>query len=428
MRKVADVGSIDDFGLSPIEVMERLYPICRSITGDGVRQTLSIVGEQLPLEVHEVPTGTQVLDWTIPPEWNINDAYVADRSGRRVIDFRASNLHVVNYSAPIKRTMALQELRGHLHTIPDRPDWIPYLTSYYVEDWGFCLRQRDLDTLADGDYEVVIDSTLSEGSLTYGEVFLPGRTDEEVVLTTHVCHPSLCNDNLSGIVTLMALGLALGQIELRYSYRLLFIPGTIGSITWLALNRDVVPRIRHGLVLAGLGADAPLSYKRSRHGTTLIDRAAENILRHSDPQGRMLDFSPYGYDERQFCSPGFDLPVGRMTRAEYGTYPEYHTSADDLSFVSEQSISDSWSAILDVLTIVETDARYRNLEPFGEPQLGKRGLYGGTPDSRLAMLWVLNLSDGHNSLLDIAERADVPYATVLMEANRLEAAGLLERL
>lgn len=421
-------GSPADLGVSLTDVMERLYPICRSITGDGVRETLAVIGERLPLEIHEVPTGTRVLDWTIPREWNISDAYVADQNGKRVIDFRSSNLHVVNYSAPINTSMSLEELRDHLHTLPDHPDWIPYLTSYYVEDWGFCLRQRELDDLADGDYEVVIDSELSEGSLTYGEMFLPGRSDEEVLLTTHVCHPSLCNDNLSGIVTLVAVGLALRKVESRYSYRLLFIPGTIGSIAWLALNSETVSRIRHGLVLAGLGASAPLSYKRSRRGRALIDRAAENVLHHVTPEGRLLDFSPYGYDERQFCSPGFDLPVGRITRAEYGTYPEYHTSADDLAFVSEGALSAAWSAVLQVLTILETNARYRNLAPFGEPQLGRRGLYGGNPDSRMAMLWVLNLSDGTHSLLDIAERADIPFETVLAEADRLEAAGLLERL
>jgi aminopeptidase-like protein len=421
-------GSPADLGVSLTDVMGRLFPICRSITGEGVRRTLAIVAESLPLEIHEVPSGTRVLDWTIPPEWNIRDAYVADDRGQRVIDFRKSNLHVVNYSVPVDRSMPLRELREHLHTLPEHPDWIPYVTSYYVEDWGFCLRQTELDGLSDGSYQVVIDSQLSDGSLTYGECFVAGRTDEEVLLTTHVCHPSLCNDNLSGIVTLMALGLALREATPRYSYRLLFIPGTIGAITWLARNQDAVSRVRHGLVLAGLGASEPLTYKRSRRSTAFVDRAATHVLGHATPAGRVLDFSPYGYDERQFCSPGFDLPVGRITRAEYGTYPEYHTSADDLTFVSEESLADSWSTVLEILVILETDRRYRNLVPFGEPQLGRRGLYDDGPEARLAMLWVLNLSDGRHSLLDIAERAGVPYRTVLANAERLEAAGLLERL
>lgn len=419
-----------DLGPDLLDLIRRLYPICRSITGDGLRQTLAIVREHLPLEIHEVPSGTKVLDWTIPLEWNIDDAHVTDQSGRRVIDFRRSNLHVVNYSVPVDRTMTLAELRPHLHTLPEHPDWIPYRTSYYRESWGFCLRQRELEALPDGDYEVCIDSLLAPGHLTYGECFLPGRRDDEILLTAHACHPSLCNDNLSGVAILTSLGLALQRIAREYSYRLLFIPGTIGAITWLARNRDRVTRIRHGLVLAGLGIANPFSYKRSRDGDTEIDRVVEFVLSHEDPPGCVLDFNPYGYDERQFCSPGFNLPMGRLSRAEYGTYPEYHTSADDLSFISENALNASWTAIMRILAVLETNRRHRNLAPYGEPQLGRRGLYdagdqGQGADMRMALLWVLNLSDGGHSLLDIAARSGLPYEIIRVCAERLRNAGLL---
>jgi aminopeptidase-like protein len=419
-----------DLGLSSLDLVRRLYPICRSITGNGLRQTLSIVGEYLPLEVHEVPSGTQVLDWTVPREWNVNDAYVADSHGRRVIDFQQSNLHLVNYSVPTDCRLSLPELRPHLHTLPEHPDWIPYLTSYYRDNWGFCLSQNDLDRLQDDTYRVVIDSSLADGHLTYGELFLPGRRDEEILLTTHICHPSLCNDNLSGIAVLTALGLALRQIPREYSYRLLFIPGTIGAITWLARNRERVARIRHGLVLAGLGAQQPFTYKRSRRGAAEIDRAAEHILSFANIPGRISDFTPYGYDERQFCSPGFNLPMGRLSRAEYGTYAEYHTSADNPDFISQDALTESWAVVLKILSAIETNRPYCNLMPCGEPQLGKRGLYDGgdSPEAaerRLAILWILNLSDGQHTLLDIAERSKIPFEVIRAGAERLEAANLI---
>jgi aminopeptidase-like protein len=408
------------------DLIAELYPICRSITGDGVRKTLEIVGRAIPLDVHEVPSGTKVLDWTVPREWNIRDAYVANSRGERVIDFGESNLHVVNYSVPVHRTMSLEDLRPHLHTLPDHPDWIPYRTTYYEETWGFCLRHRDYEALVDDDYEVVIDSTLEDGSLTYGELLLPGEREAEVLLTTHTCHPSMCNDNLSGIAVLTMLARTLAKSRHSFSYRLLFIPGTIGAITWLAQNRDLTSRIENGLVIAGVGDRGGVTYKQSRRGDALIDRAMVQTLHESNTDHHILEFSPYGYDERQFCSPGFNMPIGRFSRSEYATYPEYHTSADDPSFVATASLVESLSRIADVLVILENDTNYESTIPWGEPQLGKRGLYDNLDDaSRMALLWVLNLSDGHHSLLDVATQARMPFEAILSAARLAEEAGLL---
>src|SRR6266852_2274879 len=306
-------------------LIEELYPICRSITGDGLRSTLRRIQQEIPIEIREVPTGTPVFDWTVPREWNIRDAYIKNAAGDRVVDFRRSNLHVVNYSVPIRGRIALAELKEHLHTLPDRPDSIPYRTSYYKETWGFCLSQRDLDTLPDGEYEVMIDSSLEDGHLSYGEYLLPGESLDEVLISCHSCHPSLCNDNLSGIAVAVSLAQELAERPRHYSYRFLFIPGTIGAITWLSQNEDAISRIRHGLVLAGVGDPGRFSYKKSRRGTAEIDRAAVHVLEKSGHGFEIAEFSPYGYDERQYCSPGIDLPVGRFSRTPHGTFPEYHT-------------------------------------------------------------------------------------------------------
>jgi aminopeptidase-like protein len=416
-------------GKSMHALMRELFPICRSITGAGVRETLAALGRRIPLELHEVPSGTQVLDWTVPDEWNIEDAYIA-RDGCRVVDFRESNLHVMNYSEPVRAVMPVAELRTHLHALPEHPEWVPYRTSYYSRAWGFCLSQRQLDALEDGDYEVVIDSTLEPGSLTYGECFLPGERDEEVLLTTHVCHPSLANDNLSGIALLMELGARLQDAPRSLSYRLLFIPGTIGSITWLARNEAAASRIVAGLTLACVGDPAPLTYKRSRRGDALIDRAAAHVLRRS---GKLVDFVPWGWDERQFNSPAFDLPVGSLCRSREGEFEEYHSSADDLELVRPEQLEVALDNVLEILDVVETDRRYVNLAPKGEPQLGKRGLYpkmGGpaAEEEQLAMLWVLNQSDGGNSLLEIAERSGIPFAVINAAATRLHEATLLAEI
>jgi aminopeptidase-like protein len=427
-----DQSDADDLGRWLHGLCEELFPICRSITGDGVRETLAIVNRHVPLQVHEVPSGTSVFDWVVPDEWNVRDAYVLDDRGERVIDFRTSTLHLVSYSTPVHRSMSLTELREHLFTLPDRPDWIPYRTSYYQPNWGFCLSHRKLEELRDGTYEVVIDTSLVPGSLTYGEVYLPGATTDEFLLTAHICHPSLANDNLSGIALLTRLGAHLGDVARRYSYRLLFIPGTIGSITWLARNEPLVDRVQHGLVLSGLAGPGGHTYKRSRRGQAGIDRIVEHVLATSGDPYDIVDFSPYGYDERQFCSPGFNLPVGRFGRTPFGEYPEYHTSADDLSFVSAEQLADSYRKLASIVEVVEGNGRYRNLNPKCEPQLGKRGLYrstGGAMDAEafeLALLWVLNMSDESHSLLDVAIRAQLPFAVVSRAAGALVDAGLLE--
>jgi aminopeptidase-like protein len=406
----------------------RLFPLCRSITGDGVRETLREVAEQFPLELHEVPSGTQVLDWTVPDEWNIREAHITTTDGRRIVDFGESNLHVVSYSEPVRADMTLVDLRPHLHVHPERPDWIPYRTSYYTRDWGFCLSRNQLESLEDATYEVVIDSTLAPGSLTYGECLLPGRSEDEIVLTTHVCHPSLANDNVSGIVLLTELGVALAELPLRYSYRLLFIPGTIGSITWLARNEDRLAHVIGGLVVACVGDSGALSYKRTRRGDSPIDRAGAHVVGRSG--GRILDFVPWGWDERQFNSPGFDIPVGCLTRSLEGEFPEYHSSADDLDLISADRLENALQATLEILDVLEHDRTYRNLSPRGEPQLGKRGLYRGLggPDpgtEQLAILWVLNQSDGSHTLLDIAERSGLAFSDICRASDALLEAGLL---
>lgn len=435
--RVADLARAADFGTLGREMhalVAELYPICRSITGDGLRRTLTLLERVAPLVVHEVPSGTPVLDWTVPREWNIRDAYVANARGERVVDFRRSNLHVVNYSGPVRKKLALSELRPRLHTMPDRPDWIPYRTSYYKEDWGFCLAHRDLERLPEGEYEAVVDATLTDGSLSYGELLLPGETPDEILLSAHACHPSLANDNLSGLALLAHLARLLEEVKRRYSYRLLFVPGTIGSIAWLSRNEEAVSRIRHGLVAACVGDAGPLHYKKTRRGDAEIDRAAAHVLRHSAPGHRLLDFSPYGYDERQYGSPGFNLAVGSLTRTPHGRYPEYHTSADDLSFVRPESLGDSLRAYLAVLAVLEGNGRYRNTSPKGEPQLGRRGLYGamgGFPDPgqlQMAMLWVLNQSDGERDLLGIAERSGLPFEAMRVAADRLKENSLLEAI
>ncbi|GAQ50542.1 hypothetical protein a10_00319 [Streptomyces acidiscabies] len=411
-------------------LVERLYPLCRSITGDGVRATLDIVGEHVPLEVHEVPTGTQVLDWTVPQEWNIRDAYVADVTGRRVVDFAASSLHVLGYSVPVAQRMPLAELREHLHTLPDHPSWVPYRTSYYKPTWGFCLAQDTLDALPDGEYEVRIDSTLADGHLTYAEHVIPGQVPDEVIVSCHVCHPSLANDNLAGIAVATYLAKALAEQRPYYTYRFIYAPGTIGAITWLARNAERIDRVKHGLVLACAGDRGQLTYKKSRRGDAEIDRVMGHVL--AERPHLVKEFSPYGYDERQYCSPGFDLGVGSLSRTPYSGYPEYHTSADDPDFVSPAAMEDTLAVCREAFGVLDRNRRYVNLSPYGEPQLGRRGLYeslGGRSDAQqaqMAMLWVLSMSDGEHSLLDVAERAGLEFGTVVAAADALHDAGLIK--
>lgn len=408
----------------------RLYPICRSITGDGVRQTLRLIGERIPLTIHEVPSGTRVYDWEVPLEWNVEDAYVLDPDGAKVIDFQAHNLHLVSYSEPVSQSLQLRELRSHLHVSAKNPDWIPYRTSYYKRDWGFCLRASDLERWIEGVYRAEIRSRFTMGSLTYGEWFLPGASRDEVLMFTHVCHPSLANDNTSGMAIATALAAWLAGASRRYSYRLVFAPGTIGSLCWLKRNEARLARVRHGLVLGLLGDPGPWTYKRSRRGDTEIDAVAEHVVRALDPASRIIDFEPYGYDERQLCSPGFNLPVGRLTRSANDAYPQYHTSADDLALVRPEALERSLVACQSIIEVLESNRRYVNLSPKGEPRLGKRGLYGSvggqSPAAREhAMLWLLNQSDGHHSLLDIAVRSRTSFDVLREAAAALESAGLL---
>jgi aminopeptidase-like protein len=407
-----------------------LYPICRSITGDGIRRTLGLIQKRIPLQLVEVPTGTTVFDWTVPKEWNIRDAYVKGPDGTRVVDFRQCNLHVMNYSTPVHATMPLSALKPHLYTLPEHPDWIPYRTSYYQENWGFCLPHNQMLALEDGTYEVFIDSSFEDGHLTYGESYVRGRSADEVLISCHACHPSLANDNLSGLSVATFLAQFLSGRDLHYSYRFLFIPGTIGAVTWLARNREIVERIRHGLVLTCIGDAGGFHYKKSRRGNAEIDRAAAYVLRHYSDSPEILDFSPYGYDERQYCSPGFNLPVGCLMRSVWGTFPEYHTSADNLDFIQPPQLAGSLGVCAAILDVLENNRRYRNQNPYCEPQLGRRNLYRSTGGDAVgvdisARLWVLNLSDGEYSLLDIAERSGLPFAAISDAAELLCRNGLL---
>jgi len=407
-----------------------LFPICRSITGDGIRRTLAMIGERIPLQVFQVPSGTPVFDWTVPKEWNIRDAYIKAPGGKRIVDFRESNLHVLNYSSPVRATMSLNEIKPHLFTLPERPDWIPYRTSYYKEDWGFCLSHNQMLALDAGEYEVCIESTLEDGHLTYGECYLPGELTDEVLISCHACHPSLANDNLSGLVVAAFLAKLLSRRNRRYSYRFLFIPGTIGAITWLARNQETAERIRHGLVLTCIGDSGHFHYKKSRRGNAEIDRAVAHVLSHYTEAPEILDFSPYGYDERQYCSPGFNLAVGCLMRSVWGNFPEYHTSADNLAFIQPSQLAGSLRVCCALVDVLEGNQRYRNLNPFCEPQLGRRNLYrptgGGTIGEEInARLWVLNLSDGDHSLLDIAEHSRVPFHAIHDAAELLCQSGLL---
>src|SRR5688572_5275286 len=409
-----------------------LFPICRSITGQGVRETLSLLQKHVPLDIHEVPSGTRVFDWTVPKEWNIRQAWIKDPTGKKIIDFQNSNLHVLNYSTPVHARLSFTDLKEHLYSLPEHPEWTPYRTSYYNKNWGFCLPHNQLLGLSEGEYEVFIDSSLEDGHLTYGEYYLRGETDAEVLISAHICHPSLANDNLSGVAIAAFLAKHLSKLSLKYSYRFLFIPGTIGSITWLSLNESQLSRIKHGLVFTCLGDPGKFTYKKSRQGDAEIDRAVTEVLKKSGDAFEVREFSPYGYDERQFCSPGFNLPVGCFMRTPHAQYPEYHTSADNLDLVRPEYLADSFSKCLAIFQVLENNRVYLNQNPKCEPQLGKRGIYsqiGGQIDAKaqeLALLWVLNLSDGKNSLLDIAERSNLIFATVSNAAQTLLKTGLLQ--
>jgi aminopeptidase-like protein len=412
-----------------------LYPIPRSITGEGVRRTLAELARWVPLEIREIASGTPVLDWSVPSEWNVLAAHITEvATGRRIVDVAEHSLHLVGYSVPVRRRMSRAELEPHLHSLPDRPELIPYRTSYYREDWGFCLAHHTRAAMREGDYDVLIDATLAPGSLTWGEVLIPGEISDEVLLSAHVCHPALANDNCSGLALLAWLGRQLAGRRRRLSYRILFAPGTIGAIAWLASNRGGVGRVHHGLTISNVGDAGGPTYKRSRRGDTSIDRAAALVLAGSTPTARLLDFSPYGYDERQYCSPGFDLAVGAFQRSRWGEFPEYHTSADDLSFIGPEHLEASLRWIAQMLDVLEGDVVVQSTMPWGEPQLGRRGLYDDAqgrplPEAvRMALLWVLSLADGRHSLIAMAERSGLPFPALRSATDRLLAAGLLRTL
>ncbi len=415
-----------------------LFPVCRSITGDGLRQTLRYIASRVPLAITEVPSGTPVLDWVVPPEWNARGARVSTLDGRTIIDFARSNLHLVQYSRPVDRVVPLAELQSHMHSLPEQPDRVPYRTAYYADTWGFCLAHRERQALADDAYRVMVDTTLEAGSLSYGECFLEGETPDEMLLSVHCCHPSLANDNLSGIAVAIELARALAERRRRFSYRFLFIPATIGAVAWLHRNRDAVSRIHHGLVLSCLGDDGAPSYKQSRRGDAAIDRYVAYVLGDEGHRDRIAPFTPYGYDERQYCSPGFNLPVGCLMRSPNGTFPQYHTDADDLSFVKPPALADSLRLLTRIVDLVERDEVWRSTSPYGEPQLGRRGLYraiggqtddpqGGRKFDSLTLLWVLNLADGSHSLLDMATRSGKSFDSVAAAAYAAHEAGLLVR-
>ncbi|MDP2325893.1 MAG: DUF4910 domain-containing protein [Gammaproteobacteria bacterium] len=413
----------------------RLYPIVRSITGKGVRDTLHILSQYVDLDLHEVPSGTPVFDWTVPAEWNVSAAHITSESGLRVVDLREHSLHLVSYSEPVRARMTLDQLQPHLHSLPEHPDWIPYRTSYYARSWGFCLQHAKREALRPGNYDVVIDATLDTGSLTYGEFVIPGETDHEILISTHICHPSLANDNLSGmaVATFLARHLIERRTKPAYTYRFIFIPGTIGSITWIARNLDKLRRIAGGIVLSGIGDPGPLTYKRSKSGTAVIDRVFERVLQRRGQAFHVDNYNPYGYDERQFNSPGINVPAGCFTRTPFGRYPEYHTSGDNLDFITPEALEGSLEACRDALAELDLVQTYRNLAPHCEPQLGRRGLYdetGGDNDrktAQMALLWMLSYSDGTHSTLDISDKSGLDLEALDQAAKRLASVQLLSR-
>jgi aminopeptidase-like protein len=415
-----------------MELIQELYPILRSLTGDGVRETLGILARHNPIEIHEVPSGTPALDWDVPLEWNVREAWIRDPAGNTIVDIRESNLHVVGYSIPVRKRLPLEALQANLHSIPEQPEWIPWRTSYYEENWGFCLPHSQREALQEGEYEVCIDSSLEDGHLTYGELFLPGESDRELLVSVHICHPSLVNDNLSGVAVSTAVAEKLSGSNRRLGVRFLFIPGTIGSLTWLERNRETAARIVGGLTLTCLGDSAPLTYKRTFGGKAEVDRVASQVLGELVPDHEELDFYPYGYDERQYNSPGFRMPIGSLMRSRHGRFPEYHTSADNISLISEGQLEEAANAVLNILRTMDQNRRFRSLAPEGEPQLGRRGIYraiggGGDPETRqYAMLWLLQAGDGSHTLLDVAGRSEIAFGDIHAAAIVLEQHALIE--
>ena len=448
-------------------LIEDLFPICRSITGNGTRKTLKILSDLIPLDIHEIPSGSRVFDWTIPKEWNINDAYIKSPTGEKLIDFKECNLHVLYYSTPVHKKISLRELKNHIFTQPDRLKDIPYRTSYYSEKWGFCMSHEQFLKLDDGDYEVLIDSELKSGSLTYGECYFKGKSDAEILLSCYICHPSLCNDSLSGVVTAVELAKYIANLKQKsnYSYRFLFIPETIGSITWLSRNQQQIRKIKHGLIITCTGDVGPLTYKKSRQGNTEIDKTVIDVLKKSGEDYSILDFFPFGSDERQYCYPGIDLAMGCLTRTMYGDFPEYHTSADKLTYVHPNSLAKTLEIYTKIIEKLENNfgkfsfkpnkirkmKKTSNEDPVFlnlvkcEPQLGKREIYhelGGpklrpfhgrgskstTEIKEKAIMWILAFSDGTNSITDIERESNIDFDTLIESSNLLCEKELIKEL
>lgn len=431
----------DEFlGKSMHDLLTRLYPICRSLAGPGNRQTLDILGESIDMERLEIPSGTEVFDWTVPDEWIVRAAHITGPDGQVYADFALNNLHLVSHSEPMNVELDLEDLLGHIFTLPDQPDLIPYVTSYYNRNWGFCMTEQQKQKLPKGRYKVFVDTELKPGNMSIGEAFLEGESDKEILISTYICHPSMANDNLSGVVTATGLyKLLKAQTNRRLSYRFVFLPETIGSIAWLAINKEVVKaRTEACLVLSCIGNDAPFTYKASRNGKADVDRIAMQVI--GDGGGR-IEFTPVtGSDERQFCSPGFDLPTGLVSRSYPGTFPFYHTSGDTPDRTPPHALQESVEVLRDICLGVEANTiKYRRMEPYCEPMLSKRGLYHSvsirkgadfdrSKDPRTALMWVLNQSDGEVSLVDIAEKSGINILTLFEAAERAAEAGVLERL
>lgn len=415
---------------------EELFPLCRSLTGAGVRQTLAYIKNIFPeLNVHEVPSGTQAFDWVVPDEWNIQDAYVSDAKGKRLIDFNNNNLHVLGYSEPVDQWMKFSELDEHLYSLPDQPDAIPYVTSYYKRRWGFCIseiQRSELRGNPDVEYHVKIDSTLAPGNLTYGEIVLPGETEQEIFLSTYICHPSMANNELSGPAVVAALVRWLAEMPSRkYTYRMVFIPETIGSIVYLSRHHEAMKRNTiAGFVVTCAGDDRTYSYLASRKGNTLSDRVAKHVLKHHYPEYQSYSFLERGSDERQYCSPGIDLPVCSIMRTKYGEYPEYHTSLDDLNLISPQGLEGAFDVYKQCLSLLENNEYLENTVPC-EPQLGSRGLYPtiSSKGSGLQVRQMMNLlsyADGEMDLIEIAETIGANAIELIPLVNKLKEAGLLK--